>query len=221
VRKFHERLARIGLGVTERYGFVLAGGYALSVNGLGNRPSMDIDLFTVEHSPDNFASAVDELIGAYQREGLTVRVLTRGALFVNLNVSDPLSGESSEMQMGCDYREFVPARVEVGPVLDERDAVANKMTALYSRGEVRDFIDIYTVVESGRFSPEDVLTLADGREALPLDREMLAGRFVLLADPRYAKKYDPKEFADYGVDAETRAAIIDRFARWALEIDPG
>lgn len=43
---FHERLARIGLEALESHGFVLAGGYAISANGIGNRPSADVDLFT-------------------------------------------------------------------------------------------------------------------------------------------------------------------------------
>ena len=36
---FHERLARIGLEALESHGLVLAGGYAISVNGIGDRPS--------------------------------------------------------------------------------------------------------------------------------------------------------------------------------------
>jgi hypothetical protein len=40
------------------------------------------------------------------------------------------------------------------------------------------------------------------------------------SDPNHVGRYGPRQFANYGVDAETRAAIIDRFARWAAEIDP-
>jgi Nucleotidyl transferase AbiEii toxin, Type IV TA system len=220
VKEIHERLARIGLAVTEHHGFVLAGGYALSANGFGDRPSMDVDLFTKDMSPENFTRAVDELTAAYERDGLAVSVRTRADLFVNLDVHDPVTGESSELQLGWDYREFPPARLDIGPVLNERDAVANKMTALFSRGEVRDFIDIDTVVQSDRFTREDVLALADTRESLPIDRTMLAQRFEMLSDPRHAAKYDEAEFADYGVDADKRTAIIDRFGQWATEIDP-
>ncbi|MGL4174120.1 MAG: nucleotidyl transferase AbiEii/AbiGii toxin family protein [Actinomycetota bacterium] len=166
MKEIHERIARIGLAVTEQHGFALAGGYALSANGFGDRPSMDVDLFTKDMSPENFTQAVDELTAAYERDGLTVSVRTRADLFVNLDVHDAATGESSELQLGWDYREFPPARLDIGPVLNERDAVANKMTALFSRGEVRDFIDIDTVVTSGRFSGEDVLALADTREAI-------------------------------------------------------
>jgi hypothetical protein len=42
----HERIARIALAVGARYGLALAGGYAVSAHGMGNRPSGDVDLFT-------------------------------------------------------------------------------------------------------------------------------------------------------------------------------
>jgi hypothetical protein len=42
----HLRLAEIGLRVAGRYGFALAGGYAVQVHGILGRPSEDVDLFT-------------------------------------------------------------------------------------------------------------------------------------------------------------------------------
>ena len=208
MREIHKRLVRSGLVIIEQYGFVLAGGYALSANGFGDRPSMDVDFFTKDLSPENFAQAVDELTIAYEGQGLIVNVLNRTPLFVNFDVLDPITGESSELQLGWDYREFPPVCLDIGPVLDERDAVANKMTALYSRGEVRDFIDIYAVITSGRFTQEDVLALADSRESLPIDRGMLAQRFKMLSGPEYAGMYDLEQFANYGIDADTHAAIV-------------
>lgn len=216
----HERLARLGLAAIQRYGFVLAGGYALAAHGFGNRPSMDVDLFTMDMSADNFARAVGDLVAAYERDALVVRVVNRGDLFVNMDVRDPRTGEDSEIQLGYDYRELPPARLDIGPVLHERDAVGNKMTALFARGEVRDFIDIDTVIQSGRFNREDVLALADVRESLPIDRRMLAQRFAMLADPRQGLQYGAVQFANYGVDAAARAAIVGRFTEWAAVIDP-
>jgi hypothetical protein len=48
VLPFHRRLAEIGLAAIAEFGFVLAGGYAISANGMGDRPSQDIDMF---HQP--------------------------------------------------------------------------------------------------------------------------------------------------------------------------
>jgi hypothetical protein len=42
----HHRLAKIGLTAAQRYGFALAGGYAVQAHGILERPSEDIDLFT-------------------------------------------------------------------------------------------------------------------------------------------------------------------------------
>lgn len=211
---FHERLARVGLAAIEPYGFVLAGGYAVSANGMGDRLSQDVDLFTNRTSTDEFARAVSALMQAYRDAGLELEVTLEGPTFLDVMVSEPRTGESSSIQLGLDYREHEPARLGVGLVLDAQDAVANKLTALYSRGEARDFIDIDVAVRSGRFTREQVLALGDTREVEPLDRAMLAARF------RGAGRYDERQYVAYGVDAAQRAAIVARFADWADSIDP-
>jgi hypothetical protein len=210
---FHERLARVGLRATERYGFVLAGGYAVAVNGMGDRLSQDVDLFTNRQDVGDFARAVDALQAAYRDEGLSLDVTHRAPTFFDVMVSDPRTGETSSVQLGLDYRAHEPARLAIGPVLDVQDAVANKVTALYSRGEARDFIDVDLVVQSGRFTRAQVLGLGDTREVEPLDRAMLAERF------RSAARYDARQFARYGVDDAEREQVVLRFARWADELE--
>lgn len=58
----HLRLAEIGLRVAGRYGFALAGGYAVQAHGILERPSEDVDLFTAERAAPSerqiFAAAV-------------------------------------------------------------------------------------------------------------------------------------------------------------------
>ena len=48
--------------------------------------------------------------------------------------------------------EHRPATLAIGPVLHPDDAVANKVCALYSRAQARDYIDIDAVLRSGRYS---------------------------------------------------------------------
>ncbi len=211
---FHRRLAEIGLTAIAEFGFVLAGGYAISANGMGDRPSEDIDMFTNRADPDAFASAVERLRGAYLASGLQVEDLRIRPTFADFHVTDPATGEASNVQLGLDFRAFPPATLDIGPVLDPRDAVGAKMSALWSRGEARDYIDIGTVVESGRFSRDDVLAIADQFEAEPLDRRTLAARF------REAGRHGEAVFAQYGVNAARRAEILANFAEWADEIDP-
>lgn len=211
---FHRRLAEMGLAAIGEFGFVLAGGYAISANGMGDRPSEDVDLFTNRSDPEQFATAVDRLREAYVAAGLRVEDGRLRATFAEFDVTDPATGEASSIQLGLDFRAFPPDTLDIGPVLDARDAVGSKMSALWSRGEARDYIDIDTVVGSGSFSRDGVLSLADQFEATPLDRRALAARL------REAGRHDERAFARYGVDADQRAQIVANFAGWADELDP-
>ncbi|MDR1213358.1 MAG: nucleotidyl transferase AbiEii/AbiGii toxin family protein [Propionibacteriaceae bacterium] len=212
---FHRRLAETGLAAVAEFGFALAGGYAISVNGMGDRPSNDVDMFTNLPDPGRFAVAVDRLMEAYTVAGLQVESDVRGPTFADLHVTDPVSGESASVQLGLDWRAYPPAELEIGPVLDQQDAVGGKMSALWSRGEARDYIDIDTVVESGRFSRDEVIVIADRVESRPVERRMLAERF------REAGRHSERVYAAYGVDPKRRSRIITSFAAWADEIDPG
>jgi hypothetical protein len=211
---FHERLARIGLEALESHGFVLAGGYAISANGIGNRPSADVDLFTNVYEPSLFEISVARLRAAFLNAGLSVHDNLIGRTFADFSVTDGATQQTSSIQIGVNYREFAPARFEVGPVLDVRDAVAGKMSALWSRGEVRDYIDIDAVVRSGRFSRDEVLAIGDKQEALPFDRAMLADRFRAVESRRLT------EFDMYEVGETRRLSIVEQFLDWADEIDP-
>lgn len=190
---FHERLAGVGLAAIGGYGFVLAGGYAISANGIGDRPSDDVDLFTNSPDPDRFGEAAARLRDALRAEGLDVVDLRVRPTFVDLQVSDPVAGVSSELQLGLDFRNFPPAQLALGPVLDVRDAVGSKMSALWSRGEARDYIDIDAVLASGRFTRGQVLAIADQVETQPLDRSVLATRF------REAGRHPQQRVTDPGV----------------------
>lgn len=211
---FHERLARIGLEALESHGFVLAGGYAISVNGIGERPSADVDLFTNVYEPSLFEVSVARLRAAFLDSGLSVHDNLIGQTFADFSVTDDAAQETSSIQLGVNYREFTPARFAIGPVLDVRDAVAGKMSALWSRGETRDYIDIHAVVQSGRFSRAQVLAIGDKQEAHPFDRSMLADRFRAAQDKRLT------EFEAYEVGEAWRLSIVEHFLDWADEVDP-
>ena len=64
-----------------RYGFALAGGYALAAHGLIDRPSEDVDLFTNHIEPDEFTEAVEAITKAYTQAGHAVEVVRRAELF--------------------------------------------------------------------------------------------------------------------------------------------
>lgn len=79
--------------------------------------------------------------------------------------------------MGIDWRAHPPVTLEIGAVLHQDDAVANKLAALYGRAADRDYVDVDVdaVLRSGRYSSADLLRLA--READPgFDQAMFVRR---------------------------------------------
>jgi hypothetical protein len=122
VDTFHTRLARVGLAAAERYGFALAGGYAVQAAGLVQRPSEDVDLFTAWERRGEFDVAVAAVVDAYRADGLQVRVQRQYDTFARLDVSD--SEHASKVELGVDWRANEPIHMSIGSVLHPDDAVA-------------------------------------------------------------------------------------------------
>lgn len=69
---FHEKVARIALGVAEQHGFALGGGLALVAHGVVDRPTEDVDLFS---DRDGSVPAATELVrAALEQAGIDVEV---------------------------------------------------------------------------------------------------------------------------------------------------
>lgn len=209
---FHERLARTGLAAADRYGFALAGGYAVQAAGLLQRPSEDVDLFTAWDRRDEFTTAVTAVIHAYRDDGLTVEVDRRYDTFARLTVSD--SQHTSKVELGVDWRANQPILMAIGPVLHPDDAVANKMSALFGRAFARDFIDVDAALQSGRYTHESVLRLVE-RADHGFDRRIFADALG------QADHLDPDDFARYGISGPALDELRDRFTAWRRRLlDP-
>ena len=146
---FHERLARLALARIGGAGFCLAGGYAVRVHGILDRPSEDIDLFTTAEAAGQFARSVADVVPAYREAELTVSILDEHAGFARLAVSDARSGAASKVELAIDWRAHPPVILDIGPVLHADGAVANKVNALNSRAQARYYIDVDAAVRSG------------------------------------------------------------------------
>jgi hypothetical protein len=205
------RMATLGLRALADHGFVLAGGYALQAHGFGHRESDDIDLFTNDLDPGHFTEAVDQLVTAYRSAGWQVEVTRQVASFARIVVTD--GDTSAKADLGVDHRLLPPASTDVGPVLAEADAIGSKVGAVYSRLEPRDFIDVQSVLDSGRYDPAALLEFADHREANPLDRQMFAGQL------RAGARLPDSGFIRYGATPEQIARIRRTATEWALELD--
>ena len=206
---FHQRLARIGLEAAERYGFALAGGYAMQAAGFLQRPSEDVDLFTIWDRRGEFDTAASAIVAAYQSAGLRVEAERRHDTFLRLTVSD--GEQTAKVELGIDLRANEPVRISIGPVLHPDDAVANKIMALYERALARDFIDIDAVLRSGRYDEAALLRLAE-RSDITFDRQLFADALAV------AQQLDDDDFAQYGVVGAQLNELRQRFAQWRARL---
>jgi hypothetical protein len=209
VDAFHHGLVRIGLDATQRYGFALAGGYAVQAAGFLKRPSEDIDLFTAWERRADFETAADAIVGAYRAAGLSVQAERRHDTFTRLTVSDGV--QTAKVELGVDSRANPPIQTSIGPVLHPDDAVANKMRALYERGHANDFIDIDAVMRSGRYDRSTLLELAE-RSDITFDRSVFANALA------QAQLMDAGQFAPYGLGTGELDGLRHRFALWRAEL---
>lgn len=203
-----EQLVRIGLSIAGERDFVLGGGHAVQMHGMGDRPSEDIDLFSPHRgSPIEVA---DQVVAAYQRHGLSVRMILRTADLVQMIVSND-HGQSCKVDLGVFWQANVPTMLEVGPVLHPDDAVAGKMDALFNRWAPRDFIDVDAIVRSGRYTQEDLV--ANASEHNPgFDRAMFAESLS------YLRRIPDREFMAYGAADADIEAMRERFGSWEEDL---
>jgi hypothetical protein len=209
VDAFHQGLVRIGLEAGDRYGFALAGGYALKAAGFLQRPTEDIDLFTAWERRSDFEIAARAIVDAYLAAGLSVEAERRHDTFTRLTVSDGV--QTATVELGVDLRANEPVRIPIGPVLHPDDVVANKMRALYERGHACDFIDIGAVLRSGGYDRSTLLQLA-GRSDITFDRGVFADALAK------AQSLDADDFARYGLVGEDLDGLRHQFALWRAEL---
>ena len=203
IEAFKVRVIELALGTAATYGFALAGGNALAAHGLLSRPTQDIDLFTP--TPGGTGQAVDAVRAALTADGYTVR-LVRASVdgdFAELQVSR--DGQSTQLDLGRDWRAYDAVRLDVGPVLHLDDAVGAKTTALLGRALPRDFIDIAAALD--RYSRRQLLELAFIR-----DRGLRPADAALAM--QWLDRLGDEQFSPDGLSGRDVAALRARFASW-------
>ncbi|WP_030509670.1 nucleotidyl transferase AbiEii/AbiGii toxin family protein [Microbispora rosea] len=207
---FHRRLATIALRVAADHGFALAGGYAVQAHGVLERPSEDIDLFT-SSVRDDFSEGVAKICDAYIKHGLAIKVDVDSPQFVRLSVSEPATGRISKVELAADLRSHPPVIMEIGPVVHLDDVAGGKVEALFTRAEVRDFIDVDALLNAGRFTRERLLDLASSRD-LGFDHAVFAQMLSAL------ELYPDDEFLAYGLSERDVHRLRSRFYDWQSEL---
>ena len=94
-----------------------------------------------------------------------------------------------ELSLGVDWLAQDPVMLDIGPVLSPDDAVGNKTSALFSRGEARDYLDVDRIRRSDRYTDEQLLELAE-RADPGFDRKWFAHR-LLAVDRLQQREVEP------------------------------
>jgi nucleotidyltransferase AbiEii toxin of type IV toxin-antitoxin system len=208
----HLRLAEIGLRVAGRYGFALAGGYAVQAHGILERPSEDVDLFTDWERRGDFAAAVEAVVGGYRAAGYIVEVTQQFDTFARLAATDPATPDRPyRVELAANWRSLPPVMMDIGPVLHVDDVVAGKMSALFTRAEPRDFLDVDAALMTGRYTREGLIDLAEQADA-GFDRRVFADLLSML------RRYPDRRFAAYGASPDHIAAMRNRFDEWRAHL---
>lgn len=207
----HERIARIALAAGARYGLALAGGYAISAHGIGNRPSGDVDLFTSWQHRDEFPNLMAAVVSALQTSGYKATTVMSAETFARLTLTDLSDGTEEKLELSVDWRAHDPVQLDIGPVLHADDAVANKVCALFGRALPRDFLDVDAALTSGRYTREQLLELAANADH-GFDRLLFADALGALTQITDAA------FAEYRAKPGMVADMRHRFAQWRQEL---
>lgn len=204
------KLTAAALSALDGRAFALAGSGAIREHGMVDRLTHDVDLFTNDPDPAAFESAVDHLANEMKRVGHNVEQVRRSPQFAQLRIITP-EGRSVDMDLAVDWREKEPVALSIGPVLSLEDAVGSKLSALYTRNEARDYIDVDSIRASGRFTDVELIDAAMERD-VGFDVEMFSQQLDLI------DRIEPRRFEEYGIDVVQLDAIKDRFTRWAASL---
>lgn len=178
---------------------------------MANRQSEDIDLFAPERgSPDEVA---DDLIAKYASLGFTVKVLVRTRDLVQLEATDH-DGGICKVDLGVSWRARQPVQLDVGPALHPDDAVAGKMDALFNRWAPRDFLDVDSILRSGRYTRQQLLSIA--AEHNPgFSTSMFAESLS------YLRRIPDREFIAYGGAAGQIEEMRHNLGDWEEQLSRG
>ena len=93
-------------------------------------------------------------------------------------------------------------------MLSVEDAVGSKVSALYSRGEPRDYLDVDAIRRWGQFTDEELMNAITER-----DPGFETGMFAQQLEA--VRRVTPLDVRRYGVDSEQLEGIKERCIQWA------
>ena len=171
-----------------------------------DRTTRDLDCF----GPSRVA--VDRLWPAIRNrllsEGLVVDVHQSDHRFAKMSVTDPATGESTQVDVGFDPATHAAITMPIGSVRALDDLAGDKLLALFGRAAPRDFVDVHALRD--HFTRRTLEALAAAKD-LGFNLAVLRDAFGVLDDlPRSA----------FEVDDATFALLRTEFHNWRDEIGP-
>lgn len=132
--------------------FYLTGGTALSRGYYGHRYSDDLDFFT--NSSPQFSLHTDAVI--QQLQPLKIAIKHRSNSFVSIDVKQILK---VDFVNDVQFRYGQPVDTPLFPRLDNvRNILSNKLSALISRDEPKDVVDIWIIATHEQINWIDIFT---------------------------------------------------------------
>lgn len=201
-------LTQLLLRACEGTGIVLAGSGAIREHGLINRATEDIDLFgsaDLFGAPERYLSAIERIDAALVEAGYDVASKTGEGLFRHYEVIKDT--EVYKIDVTLDYRSQEPVVLDIGATLSCDDAVANKVDAVFSRGEARDYLDLDAIRQNGPYTDEELLELASRNDS---GFDPLIFTYAL----QRVNKLTPSNVERYGITPEQLEDIQRRLTHW-------
>lgn len=197
--KAQQAVISSGLSAARGFGFALAGSGALIVHGIASRSTDDADWFSTLEYESAFDDAVAAVTKRLESDGFTVEPVFREGSFFKFGVVDR-NENTVEVDMSLDWRRYNPAEISIGPVLDIQDAAAAKVATIYSRGEARDFIDLWFIRRSELWTDPELFAMAVDRDP-GIESEQFSQMLKMI------DKYDDARFALYGLTVPEIEAV--------------
>ena len=202
--EFQQRVASLVFSLAEAEGFALAGGGALIAHEIVDRTTGDLDCFgPTRAAVDRLWPAIgDRLLS----EGFEVAVHQSGHGFAKMSVTDPATGETTQVDVGFDPATHAAIAMPIGFVRALDDLAGDKLLALFGRAAPRDFVDVHAL--RAHFTRRTLESLAAAKD-LGFDLAVLREAFGVLGDlPRSA----------FEVDDATFGLLRHEFHSWRGEI---
>lgn len=199
-------VTRCVLTSLEGLDFALAGAGALMEHGIVERGTDDVDAFTTRRGPDVFNQARNSVQDALDEAGWNTSVTRNHPEFVVLLAENRTTGAEISIDLGVDWRAHPPVTLDVGPVLDIKDAVSAKLVALFSRRETRDVLDVDSIRRHRQFSDNALLAMATDRDP-GFDRDILRATIASFTEN------DSRTAGRYGVSKEEWLGVLTRLSQ--------